>query len=399
MTKKIFRSTVLVSAMILILGSAFVLGVLYQYFGKQLDGELEKEASYLAYGVEQNGVDYLEQIKQKDARITYVDASGTVLYDSQADASSMENHSDRKEIQEALENYGVDIHFITGGTLTNLTFLSHALRPYEAVISADTGHINTHETGAIEASGHKVLSIPCTDGKLTADLIRPVLKQHENEHWVEPRLVYISLPTELGTVYTKEELEKLYQFCKRHNLYLYIDGARLAMALAVEETQLTLKDLPDLCDAFYIGGTKNGAMFGEALILVNDDLKDHFRFNMKQRGAILAKGWMIGVQFEELFQDNLYLELGKRSVALAQRLKEGFIDCKIPFLCDSPTNQLFPIFPNEFAKKINENYVTTFQCKPDENHTCLRFCTSWATNEQAVEDFIKDLKQWSYIYA
>ena len=319
----------------------------------------------------------------------------------QNNSYGLDEHCDnaRDKIQEALENYGVDIHFITGGTLTNLTFLSHALRPYEAVISADTGHINTHETGAIEASGHKVLSIPCTDGKLTADLIRPVLKQHENEHWVEPRLVYISLPTELGTVYTKEELEKLYQFCKRHNLYLYIDGARLAMALAVEETQLTLKDLPDLCDAFYIGGTKNGAMFGEALILVNDDLKDHFRFNMKQRGAILAKGWMIGVQFEELFQDNLYLELGKRSVALAQRLKEGFIDCKIPFLCDSPTNQLFPIFPNEFAKKINENYVTTFQCKPDETHTCLRFCTSWATNEQAVEDFIKDLKQWSYIYA
>ena len=319
----------------------------------------------------------------------------------QNNSYGLDEHCDnaRDKIQEALENYGVDIHFITGGTLTNLTFLSHALRPYEAVISADTGHINTHETGAIEASGHKVLSIPCTDGKLTADLIRPVLKQHENEHWVEPRLVYISLPTELGTVYTKEELEKLYQFCKRHNLYLYIDGARLAMALAVEETQLTLKDLPDLCDAFYIGGTKNGAMFGEALILVNDDLKDHFRFNMKQRGAILAKGWMIGVQFEELFQDNLYLELGKRSVALAQRLKEGFIDCKIPFLCDSPTNQLFPIFPNEFAKKINENYVTTFQCKPYENHTCLRFFTSWATNEQAVEDFIKDLKQWSYIYA
>ena len=246
----------------------------------------------------------------------------------QNNSYGLDEHCDnaRDKIQEALENYGVDIHFITGGTLTNLTFLSHALRPYEAVISADTGHINTHETGAIEASGHKVLSIPCTDGKLTADLIRPVLKQHENEHWVEPRLVYISLPTELGTVYTKEELEKLYQFCKRHNLYLYIDGARLAMALAVEETQLTLKDLPDLCDAFYIGGTKNGAMFGEALILVNDDLKDHFRFNMKQRGAILAKGWMIGVQFEELFQDNLYLELGKRSVALAQRLKEGFID-------------------------------------------------------------------------
>lgn len=319
----------------------------------------------------------------------------------QNNSYGLDEHCDnaRDKIQEALENYGVDIHFITGGTLTNLTFLSHALRPYEAVISADTGHINTHETGAIEASGHKVLSIPCTDGKLTAELIRPVLKLHENEHWVEPRLVYVSLPTELGTVYTKEELEKLYQFCKRHDLYLYIDGARLAMALAVEETHLTLKDLPDLCDAFYIGGTKNGAMFGEALVLVNDNLKDHFRFNMKQHGAILAKGWMIGVQFEELFQDNLYLELGKRSVMLAKRLKEGFIDCNIPFLCDSPTNQLFPIFPDEFAKRINENYITTFQCKPDETHTCLRFCTSWATSEQAIEDFIKDLKQWSYIYA
>ena len=265
----------------------------------------------------------------------------------QNNSYGLDEHCDnaRDKIQEALENYGVDIHFITGGTLTNLTFLSHALRPYEAVISADTGHINTHETGAIEASGHKVLSIPCTDGKLTADLIRPVLKQHENEHWVEPRLVYISLPTELGTVYTKEELEKLYQFCKRHNLYLYIDGARLAMALAVEETQLTLKDLPDLCDAFYIGGTKNGAMFGEALILVNDDLKDHFRFNMKQRGAILAKGWMIGVQFEELFQDNLYLELGKRSVALAQRLKQGFIDCDDSIFMRFTYQSAFPDFP------------------------------------------------------
>ena len=315
----------------------------------------------------------------------------------QNNSYGLDEHCDnaRDMIQEALENYGVDIHFIAGGTLTNLTFLSHVLRPYEAVISAETGHINTHETGAIEATGHKVFSVASSDGKLSPDLLRPVLKLHENEHWVEPRLVYISNPTELGTVYTKQELAELYAYCKRHNLYLYLDGARLAMALAVKESYLTLKDIPDLCDAFYIGGTKNGAMFGEALVLVRDEFKDHFRFNMKQHGAILAKGWMIGIQFEELFRDNLYLELGKRSVALAKTLKDAFAKCNIPLLAEAPTNQIFPILPDELAEKINAKYLTTFQCKPDEEHTCLRFCTSWATNEQAVEDFARDLENWT----
>lgn len=293
----------------------------------------------------------------------------------------------RELIQEALEDFSVNVHFIAGGTLTNLTFISHILHPYEAVISAHTGHINTHETGAIEATGHKVFSVTTEDGKLTPELIRPVLKLHENEHWVEPRLVYISNPTEVGTVYTKEELEALYAFCKRRRLYLYMDGARLSMALAVPETHLTFPDLPDLCDAFYIGGTKTGAMFGEALVLVNDDFKDHFRFSMKQHGAILAKGWMIGVQFEELFKDNLYLELGKRSVEAAGRLKETFAQAGIPLLAPAPANQIFPVFPDKLAEEVKKICLTTFQCKPDKDHTCLRFCTSWATNEQAVEDF------------
>ena len=157
----------------------------------------------------------------------------------------------------------------------------------------------------------------------------------------------------------------------------------------------TLEDVAKLCDVFYIGGTKNGAMFGEALVLVRDEFKDHFRFNMKQHGAILAKGWMIGVQFEELFRDNLYLELGKRSVALAKTLKDAFAKCNIPLLAEAPTNQIFPILPDELAEKINAKYLTTFQCKPDEEHTCLRFCTSWATNEQAVEDFARDLENWT----
>lgn len=313
----------------------------------------------------------------------------------QNNSYGLDEHSDnaRELIQEALEDYSVDIHFLAGGTLTNLTFISQVLRPYEAVLSAHTGHINTHETGAIEATGHKVFSITSEDGKLTPELIRPVLKLHENEHWVEPRLVYISNPTEIGTVYSKEELEELYAFCKRHELYLYMDGARLAMAMAAKETHLQFPDLPNLCDAFYIGGTKVGAMFGEALVLVKDSFKEHFRFNMKQHGAILAKGWMMGVQFEELFKDNLYLELGRKSVESAGLLKEAFQKAGIPLLADAPTNQIFPIFPDALADAINERYLTTFQCKPDAEHTCLRFCTSWATNEQAVQDFVRDFEE------
>lgn len=313
----------------------------------------------------------------------------------QNNSYGLDEHSGaaRELIQEALEDYSADIHFIAGGTLTNLTFISHILKPYEAVISAQTGHINTHETGAIEATGHKVFSIPTQDGKLTPDLIRPVLDLHENEHWVEPRLVYISNPTEIGTVYTKEELEILYGFCQRHHLYLYMDGARLAAALAAEEiTHLTFPDLPKLCDAFYIGGTKAGAMFGEALVLIKEEFKDHFRFNMKQRGAILAKGWMIGVQFEELFKDNLYIELGKESIRCMQPIKEAFEEAGIPLLCQAPTNQIFPIFPNDLAEEINSRYLTTFQCHPDPEHTCLRFCTSWITNEEAVADFVEHFK-------
>ena len=285
------------------------------------------------------------------------------------------------------------------GTLTNLTFISHVLKPYEAVISAQTGHINTHETGAIEATGHKVISVPAEDGKLNPDLIRPVLDLHENEHWVEPRLVYISNPTEIGTLYTKEELEILYSFCQRHHLYLYIDGARLAAALAAEEvSHLTFPDLPKLCDAFYIGGTKSGAMFGEALVLIREDFKEHFRFNMKQRGAILAKGWMIGVQFEELFKDNLYIELGKESIRRMQPIKQAFAEAGIPLLCEAPTNQIFPIFPNDLAEEINSRYLTTFQCRPDPDHICLRFCTSWITNEEAVADFVENFKDMAIKY-
>ena len=209
----------------------------------------------------------------------------------------------------------------------------------------------------------------------------------------------MSNPTEVGTVYTKDELEELYAFCKRHQLYFYIDGARLAAALAAEEiTHLTFPDMPKLCDAFYIGGTKVGAMFGEALVLVNEDFKEHFRFNMKQHGAILAKGWMIGVQFEELFKDSLYIRLGQRSIAQMHPIKAAFEKAGIPLLCEAPTNQIFPVFPDELAEQISKKYLTTFQCKPDKSHTCLRFCTSWATSEEAVKDFVKDFEEMVKMY-
>lgn len=315
----------------------------------------------------------------------------TINYE-QNNSYGLDHHSTnaRELIQEVLENYSVDIHFITGGTLTNLTFLSYALRPYEAVISADTAHINTHETGAIEASGHKVVDIHTVDGKLTPALIQPILEQHENEHWVDPKLVYISNPTELGTVYTKSELESLRRYCLKHNLLLYLDGARLPMALAVEECNLSIQDLPELTDAFYIGGTKVGALFGEALVLVNDSLKDKFRFNMKQRGALAAKGWLLGIQFEELMKNGLYFELGKHSNDMASLLRNAFADQGFSFLADSPTNQIFPILPNCLVEKINQHYMTTFQCKVDEDHTCIRFCTSWASKKDDILAFIED---------
>lgn len=321
-------------------------------------------------------------------------ALGNVNY-HQNNSYGLDTHCEnaRELIREALEDYSVDIHFIAGGTLTNLTFISHVLKPYEAVISASTGHINTHETGSIEATGHKVFPILTDDGKLTPDLIRPALELHEDEHWVKPRMVYVSNPTEIGTIYSKEELEDLYAFCKRHNLHFYIDGARMAMALACEETHLTLPDLPKLCDAFYLGGTKNGAMFGEALVLVKDKFKGHFRFSMKQHGAILAKGWMMGIQFEELFKNDIYVKLGRQSIEAMQLLKDCFERNHIPLLAPSYTNQIFPIFPDELADQVNEICITTFQCKPDAEHTCLRFCTSWATSKEAVEDFIKEFEE------
>lgn len=271
------------------------------------------------------------------------------------------------------------VHFLPGGTITNLTFIAHVLKPYQAVIAAQSGHVAVHETGAIEATGHKVITVPCKAGKLTVNDLQPVLNEHCDEHMVQPKLVYISNSTEFGTIYTKQELQQLYQFCQTNNLYLYLDGARLAMALSAQDNDIEFADLAKYTDAFYIGGTKVGAFAGEALIINNPALNHDFRFTMKQKGAMMAKGWILGVQFLVLMENNLYLELGAHSNQMAIKLKQLFIDYGFSFAAQPQTNQLFVNIPDDVAEKITQHVEVYAFGKPDQAHTCLRFCTSWAT--------------------
>ncbi len=285
----------------------------------------------------------------------------------------------------------IDIHFLSGGTQTNLTALSAFLRPHEAVIAANTGHILVHETGAIEATGHKIFSIEVRDGKLTPSQIKTAIQLHTDEHMVKPKLIYISNPSEIGSIYKKEELKELYQCCTENNLFLFLDGARLGSALCAEENDLTLTDLATLVDAFYIGGTKNGALMGEALVICNPCLKDDFRFHMKQKGALLAKGKVLGIQFLELFKDDLYFSLAKHANQMAGLLRNGITKAGYPFLTDSPSNQIFPILPNWLIKTLEKNYSFYIWSKVDADRSAIRLVTSWATREDAVMAFIKEL--------
>jgi threonine aldolase len=283
------------------------------------------------------------------------------------------------------------VHFVVGGTQTNLLLIAAALRPYQAVIAAATGHVNVHEAGAIEGTGHKVLALPTTTGKLTPEIIAPCLAEHCDEHMVQPKLVYISDSTELGTVYTKAELEALHHFCRLHGLMLYLDGARLGSALTSAPNDLTLKDLAALTDAFYIGGTKNGALLGEALVIQKDSLKEDFRFMMKNRGAMLAKGFLAGIQFEELFRDGLFFDLAAHANEMAAILRDGIRKAGYSFVSDSHTNLLFPILPDELVDKLGKDFTFERSQKPDDSHTVIRLVTSWATPEKAVRDFLAAL--------
>ncbi|MFK2826725.1 low specificity L-threonine aldolase [Bacillus sp. B190/17] len=298
-------------------------------------------------------------------------------------------------LKERIGRANVDVHLLAGGTQTNLTAISAFLRPHEAAIAASTGHILGHETGAIEATGHKILSIETEDGKLTPSHVKAALDGHPDEHMVKPKLVYISNSTEIGTIYSKSELQQLHQFCRENNLILYMDGARLGSALCSEENDLTLSDLPALVDAFYIGGTKNGALIGEALVICCDSLKVEFRYHIKQKGGLLAKGRLLGIQFLELFRDNLFFDLATHANKMAEMLREEMNNANISFLTQSPSNQLFPILPNALITKLQSKYSFHIWEKVDADHSAIRLVTSWATKEDEVLAFIEEFKKGS----
>lgn len=305
----------------------------------------------------------------------------------------LDGHCERAAacIRELCAAPDADVHFLVGGTQTNLTAVAAFLRPHEAVIAASTGHVCVHETGAIEATGHKCIAVACENGKLTPDDVRNVCAAHPDEHMVKPRLVYVSNTTEIGTVYTKEELAGLRAVCGELGLYLYLDGARLGSAIAAGGPDFA--ELARLCDAFYIGGTKNGALFGEALVILNDALKPDFRWILKQHGGMLAKGWLLGVQFDTLLRDGLYLELARHANEQAQRLRSGIGMLGYAFACDSPSNQQFPILPDAVLAQLEGDFHWEVIGHPAPGMTEIRLVTSWATSPAAVSAFLRRLRE------
>ena len=292
----------------------------------------------------------------------------------------------REKIKAACQAPEADVHFLVGGTQTNTTVIAAILRPWQGVLSAVSGHINCHEAGAIESTGHKVITLPTTNGKITAQQVRDYVEWHKNdestEHIVQPGMVYISHPTEGGTLYTKAELTELYGTCREYGLPLFIDGARLGYGLMADESDMTLPELARLCDVFYIGGTKVGALFGEAVVIMNESLKKDFRFIMKQRGGRMAKGRLLGVQFDALFTDDLYFKISRHAIEMAEQLKAIFHEANIPFYLESPTNQQFLILENRQMETLREQVAFSFWEKYDDTHTVVRFATSWSTTEE-----------------
>ena len=312
------------------------------------------------------------------------------------------------------------MHFVVGGTQANFLVIASALRPYQSVISADTGHINEHETGAVEHVGHKIQALPGTDGKIAAAQVEEVARDFETstvpEHIVQPKMVYLSYTSEFGTLYSKRELEDLSAVCREHGLYLFVDGARLSYGLAAPESDVTMADLARLTDAFTVGGTKCGALFGEAIVLTNPALHEGFRSNMKQNGAMLAKGWLLGLQFATLFepangestgeptpatdgraseapaQEPLYLAIARQADEQALRIKAAFAQAGVPFFIESPTNQQFVVMPDRVLDDLAKKYVFEYEQRIDGAHSCVRFCTSWSTKPEDVDALVADIE-------
>ena len=285
------------------------------------------------------------------------------------------------------------VHFISGGTQANLTVIGSLLRPHEAVIAAESGHIAANETGAIEATGHKVIHTPHVNGKLTPETIEQVVRAHTNEHSVKPRMVFISQATELGTVYSRMELDALRTVCDAHGLWLYIDGARLGNALYSANAPCEWHDIARVADVFYIGGTKNGALLGEAIVFPNLALNNDFRYALKQRGALLAKGRVIASQFVALFEHDLYAELAQHANACAMCVRSGLSELGVVFYTDSPTNQQFPILPNAVVKALQKDYGFYTWTVLNERESVVRFVFSWATPMVMVDELLTDVKR------
>lgn len=303
----------------------------------------------------------------------------------------------RELIKKACNAPEAYVQFLVGGTQTNMTVISSILRPHQGVISAHTGHINVHETGSIESYGHKVLAIPSDNGKLSAAQVRDAVIAHRIdpsfEHMVQPGMVYISHPTEVGTSYTKKELTELSVACKELGIYLFMDGARLAYGLAASDNDLSLEDIAALCDVFYIGGTKCGALMGEAVVITNKELMKDFRYIMKQKGGMLAKGRLLGLQFIGLFEDGLYDRVGKHAIRLADKLRDEIKAMNLPLYQENTTNQIFVIMEDALVEKLSNDFSFSYIERFDATHSVMRICTSWATTEEQIDTLVQALKE------
>lgn len=297
--------------------------------------------------------------------------------------------SAREKIRKACKCKEADVYFLTGGTQTNAVVIDTMLQKYEGVVAAETGHVNVHEAGAIEYTGHKVLTVPSREGKIMAEELRTFLcafwQDGSHEHMVFPGMVYISHPTEYGTLYSKEELLEISQICREFKIPLYLDGARLGYGLMSRNTDVTLPDIAEICDVFYIGGTKVGALCGEAVVFAKSNTPRHFLTMVKQHGAMLAKGRVAGIQFDALFTDGLYFEISAHAIEMAERLKAGLKEKDCAFYIDSPTNQQFVILPDTEIKRLQEKVYLDLWDRIDKEHTVVRFATSWATRKEDVE--------------
>lgn len=301
----------------------------------------------------------------------------------------------KEKIRKALACPEAQVEFLTGGTQTNAVIIASMLKDYEGVVAAKTGHVNVHEAGAIEYTGHKVLTVDPDNGKILPERLRAYLESfyadETHEHMVFPGMVYISHPTEYGTLYTKAELEELSSICRQYAMPLFLDGARLGYGLMSHETDVTLPDIARICDVFYIGGTKVGALCGEAVVFTKENRPEHFINSVKKRGALLAKGRLTGIQFDALFTDDLYFRIGAHAIEMAERLKKIFADRGYSFLLDSPTNQQFIILENKKMESLKEQVVFSFWEPVDKDHTAVRFATSWSTTQEDLDELARIL--------